>query len=105
MTHTPDTITYSSTATRETLCIALTMAALRNLEVKAGDIFNPHVMAPNREKILTVLEPDFWDDAGKFATIVRELYGLKNAGASFWAHLAKCMQELGYHPCDADPDL
>ena len=37
--------------------------------------------------------------------IVRALYGLNSAGAAFHAHLAKCMQGLGYEPCLADPDL
>ena len=36
--------------------------------------------------------------------IVRVLYILKSAGISFWAHPAQCMQELGYQPCDVDPD-
>ena len=46
-----------------------------------------------------------WDNAGESVIVVRALYGLKIADASFWAHLAKCIQELGYWSCDADPDL
>ena len=37
--------------------------------------------------------------------IVRALYRLKSACDSFQAHLSQCMQELGYYPCDTDPDL
>ena len=48
MTHTPDTVTYSSVVTRETVHIALTMAALHNLEVKAGDVLNAYVTAPKK---------------------------------------------------------
>ena len=62
-------------------------------------------MAPNHEKIWTVLGPEFGDNAGKSAVIVRVLYGLESAGAPFWAHLAQCMWELGYCFCDADPNL
>ena len=62
-------------------------------------------MAPNREKILTVLGPEFGGNAGKYAIIVRALYSLKNAHASFRAHLAQFMHESGYQYCDADPDL
>ena len=82
MTHTPDTLTYSSVVTRETVHFALTMVALHNLKVKATDILNAYVMTPNNEKILTVLGPEFGDNAGKSAIIVRALYGLKSAGAS-----------------------
>ena len=44
--------------TRETVCIALTMAALHDLEVKAPDVLNAYVMAPKSKKIWTVLGPD-----------------------------------------------
>ena len=50
------------------------------------------------------ISQEFWDNAGKSAVIVRALYGLKSAGASFRAHLAQCMQELGYHSCNTDPN-
>ena len=83
MTHTSDIITYSSVFTRETVCIALTMAALHALAVKAADVLNAHVMAPTRKKIWTVLGPEFGDDAGKSAITVRVLHGLYSAGASF----------------------
>ena len=64
MTNTPDTITYSSVVTRETVCIALTMAALHDLEVKATDVLIAYVTAPNHEKIWTALGPEFGDNAG-----------------------------------------
>ena len=64
MTHTLDVITYISVVTRETVHITLTMAALHYLEVKAADMLNGYVMAPNREKIWTLLGPEFGDDAG-----------------------------------------
>ncbi len=44
-------------------------------------------------------------EAGKKAFVVRALYGLKSAGASFWNHLADCMQHMGFIPCLANPDL
>ena len=81
--------------TIETVCIALTMAALNDQEVKATDILNAYVMAPNREKIWTVLGPELGDDTDKAAIIVQALYCLKSAGASFRAHLAQCMWDLG----------
>ena len=53
----------------------------------------------------TVLGPEFGQDAGKKAIIVRALYGLKSAGAAFRAHLASFMRAMGYKSCKADPDL
>ena len=65
MTHTPDTIIYSSVVTRETVHATLTIAAFNEIEVIAADVLNTHIMAPNREKTWTVLGLEFGDDAGK----------------------------------------
>jgi hypothetical protein len=61
----------------------LTIASLNDLEVKVGDVLNAYIATPVREKVWTVLGPDFGHDAGKSAIIVRALYGLKSAGAAF----------------------
>jgi hypothetical protein len=71
--------------------IALTLAALNDLEVKMADIENAYLTAPVLEKIWCVLGPEFGANAGKQAIIVRSLYGLKSSGASFRNHLADCM--------------
>ena len=105
MTDVPPTITYASVVSRETVRIALTIAALNDLEVKVADILNAYVTAPVQEKIWTVLGPEFGEDQGKKAVLVRSLYGLKSSGAAFRNHLADCMRHLGYQPCLADPDL
>jgi hypothetical protein len=85
--------------------IALTLAALIDLDVKMADIENTYLTAPITEKVRTVLGPEFGDDAGKRALIVRALYGLKSAGAAFRNHLSECMKHLGWHPYRADRDL
>ena len=46
MTETPKSMTYSLIFGRETVHIALTIAALNNLQVKAGDVMNAYVTAP-----------------------------------------------------------
>ena len=86
ITHTLDTITYSSMVTRDTVHVALTMAALYDLKVKAADILNAYEMEPNSETIWMILGPEFGDDAGKYAIIVRAIYSQKSTGASFIAH-------------------
>ena len=94
VTDVPPAITYSSVVARDTVRIALTLAALNDLEVKVADILNAYVTAPVQEKIWTVLGPEFGNDAGKKALIVRSLYGLKSSGASFRNHLADCMRHM-----------
>jgi hypothetical protein len=105
MTEVPEAMTYASVVSRETVRLALTIAALNSLDVKVGDIENAYLTAPITEKIWTVLGAEFGADAGKKAIVVRALYGLKSAGAAFRKHLAGCMRDLGYVPCEADRDL
>ena len=105
MTEAPATLTYASVVSRESVRIALTLAALNDLEVKTADIKNAYLTAPVSELIWTILGPEFGPDSGKKALVVRALYGLKSAGAAFRNHLADCMDFLGYQSCLADPDL
>jgi len=105
MTSTPATNTYASVVSRESVRTALTLAALNDLEVKTADIENAYLTAPVTEKVWTILGPEFGEDAGKRAIVVRSLYGLKSAGASFRNHMADCMRHLGWESCLADQDL
>ena len=102
MTETPKCMTYSSVVGRETVRIALAIAALNNLQAKAGDVINAYVTAPCSEKMWTVLGKEFGADQGKKAIIVRALYGLKSSDAAFHAHLADCTRSIGYTPCRGD---
>ena len=105
MMEAPKPLTYASIVSRETVRIALTIAALNDLEVKTVDVQNAFLTAPCSESIHTTLRPEFGEDQGKPAVIVCTLYGLASAGASFRNHLADCMRHLGYRSCLADPDL
>jgi hypothetical protein len=55
MTKALATITYASIVFRETICIALLMAALNDLNVKVGDVLNAYITAPIIEKVWKVL--------------------------------------------------
>ena len=57
-TEAPATITYASVVSRETVRIALMLAALNDLQVKAGDVLNAYITALCKEKVWTVLGPD-----------------------------------------------
>ncbi len=83
LTEAPATITYASVVSRETVCMALTFASLNDLKVKVGNVLNAYITAPVKEKVWTILGPEFGLDSGKSAIIVRALYGLKSAGAAF----------------------
>ncbi len=83
LTKAPVTITYASVVSRETMRLALTFVSLNDLEIKVGNVLNANITAPVKEKVWTILGPEFGPDSGKSAMIVRALYGLKSAGAAF----------------------
>ena len=85
--------------------MALTIVALKDIEVKVGDVLDAYITAPITEKVWTILGPELVPDTGKSALIVRALYGLKSAGTAFCAHLALRMRKMGFTSCKADPDL
>jgi hypothetical protein len=106
MTEPPGSQTYASVVSRESVRIGLTIAALNGLDVLTADIQNAYLNAPCEEKIWTTCEPEFGEARrGLQAIIVRALYGLKSAGASFQNLLADCLGHLGYVSCKADPDV
>ena len=57
------------------------------------------------KKIWTTLRQEFGDNCGRKAIVVQALYGLKSSSDAFRAHLAGCMQEMGYCSCPTEPDL
>jgi hypothetical protein len=101
-TATHHVMTYASVVSRKSVRITLTLAALNDLDVMMGDIENSYLTATITEKVWTVICPEFGEDTGKRALIVRALYGLKSAGTAFGNHLASCMDYLGWNPCLAD---
>jgi hypothetical protein len=106
VTDPPATITYASVVSRESVRIALTVAALNDLDIMSADIKNAYLNIPCDEKIWTVLGPEFGpEQEGKRAIIVCSLYGLKSTRASYRYHLATCMEYLGFTSCKANPDV
>jgi hypothetical protein len=96
----------ASVVLHDSVRIALTIAALNDLEVMAGDIQNAYLTAPCKEKITITCGPEFGEDEGKTAEIVRALYGLKSSGAAYGEHLANCLtHDLGFQTCLADNNV
>jgi hypothetical protein len=102
-TKAPATITYASVVSHKTVRLALTIASLNDLEVKVGDVLNAHITAPAKEKVWTVLGPEFGHDAGKSAIIVRALYGLKVQVQHFELILIPLYTKWDIHPVRLTP--
>jgi hypothetical protein len=88
MIDTPPFLTYVSVVSRETVRVAILMAAVDDLEVMAADVDNAYLTAPTSERVGTICGPAFGPDAGKKAIICRALYGLKGSGAPYRNHVS-----------------
>ena len=97
-TEAPATITYSLVVSCNSVQIALTIAALNELEVMACDIQNAYLTADCHEKIWTQAGPEFGSEASTIMFIRKALYGLRSSGAAFRAHLAETLYNIGFVP-------
>jgi hypothetical protein len=64
--NTPNVASYASVGSRETVRIALIIAALNDLEAKTGDIQNAYLLAPWEETFFTRLGAEFGPDQGNW---------------------------------------
>ena len=86
--------------------IALTYAALNELDVFAADIQNAYLQGPSSQKDYIICGPEYGvENIGRIALIHRALYGGKAAGRDFRNHLCSCMEFLNFKSCLADPDV
>ena len=93
---------------RESIRIAFLIAALNDMEIFTADIGNAYLNAPCRERVHVTVGPELFGEAhaGKTAVILRALYGLKSAGASWRDHLSSVIQQqLKFKPSKADNDV
>ena len=103
----PETRTYASVVSRESVRIGFMLAALNGVDVTAADIAVAYLNAPCHEKICTRCGLEFGKEyEGRFAIITKALYGLKTRAFAWREHLSTTLQEsLGFKPCKADPDV
>ena len=96
--------TYAGVVSRESVRIALTYAALNDLDATCVKIRNTYLQAPPSQKDYIICGPEFGiDNMGNKALIKQALYGGKYAGRYFRNHLRSCMLHLTFQPCLDDP--
>ena len=87
-TEAPNISTYAGVVSRESVRIALTYAALNDVDLCAADIRNAYLQAPSSQKHYVICGAEFGlENVGKKALILRALYGGKSAGRDFRNHL------------------
>jgi hypothetical protein len=81
------------------------LAALNGLDVMACDLENAYLNAPFVEKIWFEGGLECGSDKGKVCVVVRALYSLKSAGASWHVTLAQALCDIGFVSTIADPNV
>jgi hypothetical protein len=104
-TEAPSSITYSSVVSKDSVRLGFLLAALNDVDVMACDLENAYLNAPCREKIWFLGGLECGEDNGKVLIVVRALYGLKSAGASWRSTLAQALRDLDFESTTADPDV
>jgi hypothetical protein len=104
-TEAPTSMTYSSVVSCESVRLAFLIATLNDIDIMSCDLENTYLNAKCQEKIWFEGRLECGKDKGKVLIIMRALYGLKSAGASWRAALAKVLAGLGFESTKADPDV
>jgi hypothetical protein len=107
MTETPNSLTYSSVVSRESVKIAFLIAALNGLDIMSCNIGNAYLNASCREKIWFVAGPECGTElCGTPCKLVRALYGLKSSGTAWRALFSAFItNSLDFQPTRIDPDI
>jgi hypothetical protein len=94
-TKTPAAMCCSSVVSRDSVRIALTIAALNDLNTLACDIQNACLTADCRENVWIVAGPEFGSECGKNMLVKKAPCGLKSSGAAFRSFLAETLDAMG----------
>lgn len=99
-TEAPSSVTYATIVSRDSICLALLIASLNNMNVLLADTAGAYLNAPCAERVHTVLGPKFGDHQGTTAVVAKALYGLKSTGFVWQSHCAQVLREdLKFIPC------
>ena len=102
---TPNAVTYSSVASRDSIRLFLLVVTLNDIDVQSADVQNVFLTALVLEKVRVVAGPEFGPEQGKNMIVVRALYGLKLPSASFRSFMAEKLDELGFKSRKAEFDI
>ena len=107
LTDPPTSMTYASVVSRESVRIALLLAALNQLNILSGDIGNAYLNAATTEKIYYRAGNE-WGPLvkGRVLVIIRALYGLKTSANAWRTHFCNTIQnKLKFKFSHADNDV
>lgn len=105
LTPVPVESVYSGVVSLRGVRLVTFIAELNGLDLWATDIGNAYLEAKTKEKVYIVAGPEFGEREGCNLVIYKALYGLRASGVR-WRHLCdQRLQELGFFPSKAEPEV
>eukprot|EP00957_Ditylum_brightwellii_P069280 5259156-Ditylum_brightwellii.AAC.1 len=98
-------MTHSCVVSRDNIRLEFLIVGLNELDVMCCNLQNAYLNVKCKEKIWFVGGKECCGDQGKVIVIIRALYRLRSAGASWGAALAELLFSLGYKSTKADSDI
>ena len=101
----PASITYLYVVSRDSVRIALIIAALNGLDILTCDVQNYYLTVKFRDLIWITAGPEFGLEEGSIMVLKMALYGLKSSGGAFRAKFSSLLHDIAYTPSKADTAL
>jgi hypothetical protein len=105
LTDVPLDSVYSGVVSLGGIRLVAFMAELNNLELWSTDIGNAYLEAETQEKLVIIAGPEFGELEGHLLIIQKALYGLRTSGLRWHQRFSAVLNELGFRPCKAEPDI
>ena len=105
LTDVPVDSVYSGVVSIRGIKLMIFLAELNDLDIWATDIGNAYLEAYTTEKVAIVAGPEFGELEGHTLLVSRALYGLRMSGKMWHQRFSTCLEEEGFFPCIAEPDV
>jgi hypothetical protein len=81
------------------------LSELNGLDLWATDISNAYLEARTSELLFIIASPEFGGLEGHMLVIFKALYGLCSSGLCWHERFSACLQDMGFSPFKAEPDI
>ena len=97
---------YSTVVAPDGVRCVILISVMNDLTLWGGDVGNAYLNGYTKEKVYTILGPEYGPELeGRIAIVVKSYYGLKTSSARWSEHLADTLRNLGWKACKALNDV
>ena len=105
LTKEPTETVYSGVVSLRNLRLAMFLAEFNNLQLWGADAGNAYLQALTKEKLWIVGGPVYEELQRHVLVMHKALYGTRSGGACWHDKLFDILNQIGFKPSKADPDI